>query len=449
MFDQSFSVPNFKIIYNLDRKSKGTIEKEYFPDTHKLRIKLYNLNKTSKSLILRYKKNKVETKWFEKKQHNIKAHIERRKEQLNTTIDKKLAEIVSLVNQKGYSLPLIKSPFQVKSKDVYSIGNSKEAVFVSQHIQRILKSLFEIKVSNRDLIVSRLSSLVNDKSPKYIIRADIETFYESIKHKSLLGLLHSSPKLSVTSKRVLTQFIRAYANLTKQEVGLPRGVGISAYLSEVYMKSIDSEISMLADVTYYERYVDDLIIIFSPLKAENLTNYMPDVTKVIQNKQLTLNKKTKEVDLRDKSKKKFEYLGYSFEISPNELSIKLSNEKKQKLKMRINESFKQFEKELKSTPQRAFKQLRLRLRFLTGNTRLYNSKSNAFVGIYFGNKHLTDTSDLLALDQYLHHKVENTSTLKAKRRLKKLSFERGFKEKIYRSFSIKELSLISKVWKYG
>jgi hypothetical protein len=52
----------------------------------------------------------------------------------------------------------------------------------------------------------------------------------------------------------------------KHEKGVPRGVGISSYLSELYMENIDNEIRNLQDVIYYARYVDDIFIIISAFK---------------------------------------------------------------------------------------------------------------------------------------------------------------------------------------
>ena len=52
--------------------------------------------------------------------------------------------------------------------------------------------------------------------------------------------------------------------------GVPRGFGVSAYLSELYMREIDNEIKALPDVIYYARYVDDIVIIFSPKTKKNI-----------------------------------------------------------------------------------------------------------------------------------------------------------------------------------
>ncbi|RZQ07459.1 reverse transcriptase, partial [Vibrio vulnificus] len=102
---------------------------------------------------------------------------------------------------------------------------------------------------------------------------------------------------------------------------------------------------------------------------------------------------------------------------------------------------------LHKTPKKAYKNLLLRIRFLTGNTRLYNSKSKAFVGVYFSNKFINSTNDLIGLDYFLLSKTNTLQDQKLKKRINKLSFKNGFEMKIFRKFSIEELSQISKVWK--
>lgn len=447
MFDQSLSVRNFRKIYNLDRKNKGNLEKDYFPVAHGIRLKINFLKNLARSTVIRYKKREIAKSQYEAKKERIKQIILLRKEKLNFEIDSELSLIVNRVNEKGYSLPLKKQENQISSKDVYSIGKDVDTVFVSRHVQSVLTSLYQVRTNNRDVIIGRLSTILKDASPKYIIRADIKSFYETIDHDALLSILHSSTKLSVTPRRILTQLIRSYSSLTSSNKGLPRGVGISAYLSEVYMSSIDIEVKSLLDLTYYERYVDDFVMIFSPDKAGNIAGYRPSFENIIASKMLTLNSKTRGYNLYDESSNNFEYLGYGFTIHNGECRIKLSNSRKNKIKERITKSFDDYASECSKTPKLAAKKLLLRMRFLTGNTRLLNNKSNAFVGVYFSNKFITDSSDLCALDRCMRHRLSLLPASGLKKRLDKMSFLKGYEDRVFRSFNIKELSLVSKGWR--
>lgn len=444
MIDQSFSAKSFRRIYDLDRKNKGTIEIEHFPDAYKIRKKMMRLKGFINWLSRRLKSGQISEDKFEEKKNKINACIKLRKEQHNDEVNGKLKIIANNVNVKGYTLPLTLLPHQVKGKSVYSIGSSVETIFISRQIKYILSSLYTIKSNNRDLIISRLSALTKEMSPKYIIRADVESFYESINHKSLLDILHSSPKLSVHPRRVITQLIRKYQDLTGLDKGLPRGVGISAYLSELYMSIVDDKIRNLSDVTYYERFVDDLIIIFSPNKGGNTGGYLNQITNIINERGLSLNSKTKELDLFTQSNKDFEYLGYKFQLTAKACNIKMSSNKVKKIQDRIDKSFNEYNQSVKKTPKKAVKSILLKMKFLTGNTRLYNSKSKAFVGIYFSNRFITDLSDLNGLDAYLSNKINGLQDSKLKKRIGRFSFYKGFEDKIFRKFSFSEFSEISK-----
>lgn len=149
----------------------------------------------------------------------------------------------------------------------------------------------------------------------------------------------------------------------------------------------------------------------------------------------------------NKSNANFEYLGYEFKIASSSCSIKLSSKKINKIKGRIDRTFDEYNKTFRNTPKKSFNLIILRLKFLTGNTRLHNSKSNAFVGIYFSNRFVTDSSSLAGLDHYLKSKLKTVKDTKLINKINKLSFGKGFDERIFRNFTTKELSEISKVWK--
>lgn len=448
MFDQSFSVKNFRKIYDLDLDNKGVIENTYFADAYKHRTRIIFLKKYIIALLKKYKSGVIQEDLYQQRKDKFNKHIHLRNELYNNCINNKLESIVRNVNKKGYTLPVTENALRIKDKKIFTIGNDIEAFFVSKHIQYVLKHLFDIKFTQRDLIISRLNNLIQDASPKYIIKADIEHFYESINHKNLLKIIHSSPELSVTPKRIITQLVRKYSEITGKSEGLPRGIGISAYLSEIYMLDIDTNIRSNPDVSYYERYVDDLIIIFSPTSLDKTTEYLQSIKFIIEQKELSLNDKTKEIDLYQHDNGSFDYLGYNFNILKNKCDIKISTPRIDKIKHRIEKSFDCYHKSLTKTPKRAYKELLLRIRFLTSNTRLYNSKSKAFIGIYFSNKFINSDTDLSGLDGFLKYKNNTIQDKRLKKIIGKLSFKDGFNLKIFRTFSIAELSIISKGWKY-
>ena len=448
LIDQSLSTKNLRLIYDLDRKNKGDLEKVYFPEAFRIRERIYYLKGYVKRLQLRLKFGKITTSYYESRKDKVNNSISKRRDQYETYVDLRMKDLSDVVNRKGYRLDLEKLPDSVNGKDVYSIGREVDAIFVSRHLQKVLMDLYKVKMPNRDLIISQISNLILDGSPKYIIRADVESFYESIDHRKMLDILHSSPKLSVTPKRILTNLIKDYSAIVGEVKGLPRGVGLSSYLSEVFLCDIDDQLKYLKDAVYYSRYVDDIFIVFAPSSSNAIENYMSEVDLCLENKGLTCNHKTKPIDLMHDQKDKFEYLGYSFELNGEDKKIRISNNKLARYRSRIDLSISDYNKKKVFVNRKSERLLISRIRFLTGNTRLHNSKRNAFVGVYFGNKYINNYDQLHGLDQFFKSRVNRIPDERLRRKLLKLSFFDGFKDKVFRNFSTKELKNISKVWKH-
>ncbi len=75
----------------------------------------------------------------------------------------------------------------------------------------------------------------------------------------LFGQLTNEPKVPRSAVLVLENFL--FELLDRNIVGLPRGVPLSATLSEYSMKRFDRFVSTLPEVYYYARYVDDIVIV--------------------------------------------------------------------------------------------------------------------------------------------------------------------------------------------
>lgn len=101
-----------------------------------------------------------------------------------------------------------------------------------------------------------------------------------------------------------------------QEIsGLPRGINISATLSEYFMRSFDKEIRKISEFYYYARFVDD-IIIFSTKEITKST--LKQISQLLP-EGLTLNlEKTNIVRFDNdssflmKNKPSITFLGYQF-----------------------------------------------------------------------------------------------------------------------------------------
>ncbi|MNE76393.1 hypothetical protein D3C80_1726240 [compost metagenome] len=120
-----------------------------------------------------------------------------------------------------------------------------------------------------------------------------------------------------------------------------------------------------------------------------------------------------------------------------------------KYRDRIEKSFNDYNAKCAFIPNKAADELVMRCMFLTGNMRLFNRKSNAFIGVYFSNKYITDFSQLQGLDRYFSAKVGTLTNVRLKRKLSRMSFEKGFTQKVFINFNTKKLSEISRGWKHA
>lgn len=446
--DQSFSIKNLNDLLKGDREKGGDLEERYIPAAFDIRVKLYELNKLRSFSKYRFRTGKITPAFYEKRISRLALVIDKRKMQHGRLIDLELERVSKIISGKEFRINVALLPALVGGKKVYGVGNSLDQVLAIRFVQRTLKVLYEIRMPSRDILVSQIKSLALDGVPKYIIRSDVESFYESVRHKELLDGIHQAPELSVLIKRILTRLMKDYVVVSGDENGLPRGIGISAYLSEIYLSSIDAEIRRQDDLFYYARYVDDMVLMYAPQRKELAAKYLETLSEILRGKGLKFNDKTKTIDLLDEFKGKFDYLGYTFDVSSSSSGVQLSQRKINKYRSRIDKAFSDYNSKFTFIPEKSEEELILRCLFLTGNMRLFNRKSNAFIGVYFSNKYITDASQLSGLDHYFRNKLKSVASPSLVRKLSKLSFEKGFKEKLFRNFDSKELSELSRGWKH-
>jgi hypothetical protein len=214
---------------------------------------------------------------------------------------------------------------------------------------------------------------------------------------------------------------------------------------------------MLDGVVFYARYVDDIVILFAPLPGADVRVKRPKICGFLNDISLTMNEdeeKTKESPVNShgvpdkKGSWSFEYLGYRINFRSDVL-VRMSQKRFDRYKNRVFWCFRRYESQKSKNYKKAYRILIKRIRFLTSNTRLTHNKSNAYVGIYFNNMHLTHDNDLKALDCVLSAKVCCLSSPSLKAKLSTYSFVKGFHQRTFRSFHKKgELQEIVEAWKY-
>jgi hypothetical protein len=208
----------------------------------------------------------------------------------------------------------------------------------------------------------------------------------------------------------------------------------------------------MPNVTYFARYVDDIIIIFTPDNRKETTpmsTYKSEVKCIIEKFSLKINyRKTQVIDLKNGVTQNYSitYLGYKFSISDqNPLTIEMSAKKFNRYKSKIKVSFDEFHSNfLKYSPNTSKTNNKLvqRIKILTSNFRLYRRKDNVLIGIYFSNEFLTnELQDLVKLDRFLKSEIKRVSTslsVISKDKLDNLSFTNGFNKKHTLNFNFND-----------
>jgi hypothetical protein len=358
--------------------------------------------------------------------------------------------------------------FDLKQVGNYYLANDLPNKLILRKLNDNIKRIYKDEQANRKTIVSQIKTLMEETCPSWIIKTDIKSFYESIDRERLLAKFKDDSILSYYS---LLSLDKLFSNNTLQNsTGVPRGMNISATLSEIYMRKFDKWVRNYPSVFYYARFVDDIIIFtYTKQGALSLLKSINEKLKELAEGLVINDRKTQLFDglaleslnITDGTKIKkdnfLEYLGYKFAKKNNKknvlLEISIAEKKIKKIKSRITWSFADYTKNCN------FELLENRIKFLTGN---YSIKKNAEgndlrAGIFFNYSQLNNFDVLNELNTYykkiLFSKKGNLGTqidclsMTQKNTLKKYCFVTGFKNKIYNSFDSTQMSEIVSCWK--
>lgn len=329
-----------------------------------------------------------------------------------------------------------------------------------------------IQTSNRSNIIQNLKLLLREGIPYRIYRLDISKFYESIPHNIILDKLHTNHILSPKTKLLIKHLLEMHQ--TNGGSGVPRGLPISSCISELIMQDFDFKMNNDKNIFFYSRYVDDIILISSGDEDQKrflkyIENSLPEGLILNSIKKEVSPKITPLVTVKDINPKKiiysFEYLGYKFNVSDPYKKLKsdfriidvdIATKKAKKYKERISRAFYDF------TKTNDWNLLKDRIKFLTGNFRVFNPHINKtkLAGIFYNYPEIqNDMKNLKDLDYYFRRIVlskhgrlaillSSLLTSKMKRELLLNSFIKGHTDKKFIYFSQSRIGEIKKCWKY-
>lgn len=472
MINQSFSAENFEKIFSIENR-KGKINKEFLPSEYIAKI-------------CEIKGKHFEAKDFKSKRESdemTKDEYRAKKDSLNAEIKKLQAEKEEILYEhlkvisKKVNDPKFKFEFEVgerNGKQTYELGNDEAQFYAIKQLQYNIRKTFKVKQTDRYKTLKQIKLILSDGLPKIVIRTDITSFYESIPQSELLSKIENDTLLTYQSKKFIASILKEFESKREDSkdnpnIGVPRGIGISAYLSELYIKDVDRRIKLITNVSFYARYVDDIFIVITPKSSEDSFDYLSDIKKIISESGLTTKEEKTGVFLINRngntnSRETISYLGYKFIIQHSSDDVRLltllSDNKIEKYKSRLKQAFDDYNVENKYNENAARKIFFNRLRFLTGNTNLINSKSGIKVGIYYTNSLLDEEGVKCDLEKklggymkqmvYTNLKPHCSSSFDVGKFknyiLSQFSFVEGFRDLKFHKFTKDDFRAIKSIW---
>jgi len=349
-----------------------------------------------------------------------------------------------------FELRLERRP-NIGAHEIYSSGKVDENYFASRQLQRNLKLAFRLQTANREQIIDQLLQLTDDRFPKTLFRTDIASYYENIRHDVLLKRIGGS-ELTQQSQSLIRKLLSRQSSLTSgvKGVGLPRGIGLSAPLSDIYLLDFDEYVRGLPETVFYARYVDDIVGIFSTSKPSDEGH--PDFQSMIRAQLMPLGlslstTKTSESQIESGSSviPPTRFLGYEISRTTSKLEVRLTPERVSRLNARLQLSFGAHARS-KSFDGRAARMLLHRVRYLASNLRLQNNKRNAFAGIFFSNRHLRNFEQLDQLDQAIDDYASTLMDANLASALRSIRFRTGFEKRTFHRWSEERMKEIQSPW---
>ncbi|MXS19262.1 antiviral reverse transcriptase Drt3a [Pseudomonas oryzihabitans] len=385
----------------------------------------------------------------------------------------------------GIELEKLVETRTIRGKSIHSIKNFQEELIIRK-LTRNLAYQANIKQQNRDPIICTIANLLEEGIIYRVYRLDIKSFYESLPSSLINKELDDIKYLSNDTKALITKILTHFSS---NGIGIPRGLSLSAVLAELAMKNFDNAVRCHEQVTYYCRYVDDILIITTG--EEKQYSFIRELRKSLPSGLEFNRKKFNVIEAKEKVKFQsvpktnqktklppqgkatsallsFEFLGYEFEVfnpiksgiklesCPRTVTIDIAKSKVRKIKSRLAQSFLSYKK------SKDYSLLRDRIRYLTSNFSVKDAdrQRKRLAGIYhnYHRAHASTSKSLKDLDHFLFSLLilKNSpltrSILLSKKQEKELnsfSFRRGFEEKTYSNFSSERLVKIQECWKYA
>lgn len=271
MLDQMFTAENFRRIYDSENRKGLDIASRYFPTLEPLTLAVRDKVQAIRNH--RAHEATMASDVFETTLITLKTELAALKAEKSGAVDDLMDDISQKVLKPSFKIDLSQK-LGPQGKLVYCIDAEPETFFVIKQLQRNIHRIYGVKQANRHDLVCQIRDMLGSSFPFELVRTDISSFYENIDRKRLVEKLDGDQLLSPASKKYIKQVLDSYGAKSGAVNGVPRGVGISAYLAELYLRPVDKAIRAIPGMVLYGRFVDDIVAVFArPPTGNNLGSF--------------------------------------------------------------------------------------------------------------------------------------------------------------------------------
>jgi hypothetical protein len=363
------------------------------------------------------------------------------------------------------------SKFTLRGNAVFKLGKQGDQL-VERKLAKNLRVASGVQPLGRSVIVENLKMLLKEGVPFRVYRLDIRKFYESFDKVAVLEEMEKIVRLSPHSKRLIKTLLERHSELGG--AGVPRGLPISAVLTETMMRHFDAKMHNAPHVFFYARYVDDIVVITSgeEMTQEFLASvkqFLPSGLKLNYDKFTVSRKIGPLVEVKNNTRPKdivakFEYLGYKFTTSNpfkksqtssyRSVEVDVADKKIKKYKLRLSRAFYEYVR------TKDHELLRDRVKYLSNNFSVFNIhiRKKKLAGIFHSYPLVQENAKSLGeLDHYLRglvlsshgrlgKKLSTLLTGSMKRGLLANSFVKGHAKKTFIHFTPLRIHEINQCW---
>lgn len=358
--------------------------------------------------------------------------------------------------------------YRVKKKIAYHVSDLPHNLLLRK-LNRNLRIATLVKQSDRDTIVKRLVSLLEEGVQHRVYKFDIKNFFETLPHAHLRSLIGQDRRITRHSERLISDFLARCDALALP--GVPRGVALSATLAEISLLEFDKHTRARPDVYFYARYVDDILVMTNG--HEDAEAFRRDIESHLPHGVQFNPRKSQHSWFVEKGpgstppvkQGTFDFLGYQISYYSSQrqnnrvarmVDVDLSTKKVKRIKTRLVRSA------LAYIDERNVGDLEQRIRILSGNYNIieFDTKKIRNVGLYCNYRRVAPSSGTLKfIDTFYRQLITGNAgpvsqrlaaalTDGNKASLLKYSFAHSFSKRTFYAIPFDDLARLTACWSY-